>query len=136
RSLERAAMMADLLAVTTGPDAPEGALDLAIEFGDSIMIHRQRYAVTTPRSSVIDMLALDPQNPRAISFQLTSIRHRVDDLVAQRNPTQITEFERHILDLDTQVTLHRVETLDSAALRALHGAILALSPALHDAYLL
>lgn len=136
RSLERAAMMADLLAMTTGPDAPDGALDLAIEFGDSIMIHRQRYAVTTTRSSVIDMLALDPQNPRAISFQLSSIRHRVDDLVAQRHPAQITDFERHILDLDTQVTLHRVETLDSAALRALHGDILALSPALHDAYLL
>jgi uncharacterized circularly permuted ATP-grasp superfamily protein/uncharacterized alpha-E superfamily protein len=136
RSLERAAMMADLLAETTGPDAPEGALDLAIEFGDSIMIHRQRYAVTTTRSSVIDMLALDPQNPRAISFQLSAIRQRVDDLVAGRSPAQISDFERRILDLDTQVTLHRVETLDSPALRALHGDILALSPALHDAYLL
>lgn len=136
RSLERASMMADLLAVTTGPQSPEGALDLAIEFGDSIMIHRQRYAVTTTRGSVIDMLALDPQNPRAISFHLTSIRKRVDDLVAGRSATQISDFERRILDLDTQVTLHRVETLDTDALRALHAQILALSPALHDAYLL
>jgi uncharacterized alpha-E superfamily protein len=136
RSLERAAMMADLLAVTTGPDAPDGALDLAIEFGDSIMIHRQRYAVTSTRSSVIDMLALDPQNPRAIRFHLMAIRNRVDDLAAHRPETQITEFERRVLELDTRVALHQVETLDSAALRTLHGDTLALSTALHDAFLL
>jgi uncharacterized circularly permuted ATP-grasp superfamily protein/uncharacterized alpha-E superfamily protein len=136
RSLERAAMMADLLAETTGPDAPDGALDLAIEFGDSIMIHRQRYAVTTTRSSVLDMLALDPQNPRAIRFHLSAIRQRVDDLAAHRAAAQITDFERHVLELDTRVALHRVDTLDTAALRALHGDILALSTALHDAFLL
>ncbi|MGR3527653.1 MAG: circularly permuted type 2 ATP-grasp protein [Paracoccaceae bacterium] len=136
RSLERAAMMADLLAVTTAPKAPDGALDLAIEFGDSIMIHRQRYAVTTTRSSVIDMLALDPQNPRSIRFHLMAIRNRVDDLAAHRPEAQITEFERRVLELDTRVALHTVETLDSEALKTLHGDILALSTALHDAFLL
>ncbi|MDP5347796.1 MAG: alpha-E domain-containing protein, partial [Paracoccaceae bacterium] len=136
RSLERAAMLADLLAVTAEPDAPEGALDLAIEFGDSIMIHRQRYAVTTTRNSVIDMLALDPQNPRAIRFQLIAIRHRLEELAAHRPETGMSEFERRVLELDTRVALFTVETLDGTALRALHGDLLALSTALHDAFLL
>jgi len=48
----------------------------------------------------------------------------VDDLVAARSPAQISDFQRRILDLDTKVTLHRVETLDSPALRALHDAYL------------
>ena len=136
RSLERAAMLADLLAVTAEPDAPEGALDLAIEIGDSTMIHRQRYAVTTTRNSVIDMLALDPQNPRSIRFQLIAIRHRVEELAAHRPESGMTEFERRVLELDTRVALFRVETLDGTALRALHGDLLALSTALHDAFLL
>ena len=136
RSLERAAMLADLLAVTAEPDAPEGALDLAIEIGDSTMIHRQRYAVTTTRNSVIDMLALDPQNPRSIRFQLIAIRHRVEELAAHRPESGMTEFERRVLELDTRVALFRVETLDGTALRALHGELLALSTALHDAFLL
>ena len=135
RSLERAAMMADLLAVATGPDAPEGALDLAIEIGDSIMIHRQRYAVTTTRSSVVDMLALDPQNPRSIRFHLMSIRHRVEDLATARPNPQLSDFERQVLELDTRVAVHSVETLDSTALIALRGDILGLSTALHDAHL-
>jgi uncharacterized circularly permuted ATP-grasp superfamily protein/uncharacterized alpha-E superfamily protein len=136
RSLERAAMLADLLAVTAEPDAPEGALDLVIEIGDSIMIHRQRYAVTTTRNSVIDMLALDPQNPRSIRFQLIAIRHRVQELAAHRPGSDMTEFERRVLELDTRLALFRVETLDGTALRALHGDLLALSTALHDAFLL
>ena len=136
RSLERAAMLADVLAVTIAQDAPEGALDLAIEIGDSIMIHRQRFAVTTTRNSVIDMLALDPQNPRSIRFQLMSIRNRVEDLSAHRPGAVMSDFERRVLELDTRVALHRVETIDAQALRALHGDVLSLSQALHDAFLL
>lgn len=135
RSLERAAAMADLLAVTTASDAPVGATDLAIEIGDSIMIHRQRYAVTTTRKSVVDMMALDPQNPRAIRFHLQSIRKRVNDLTASRQGDQLTDFERAVLEVETQVTLHSVETLDPTALRKLHGDILGLSVALQNAHM-
>ncbi|MFU8882611.1 MAG: circularly permuted type 2 ATP-grasp protein [Rhodobacterales bacterium] len=135
RSLERAAMMADLLAVVIADDAPDGATDLAIEIGDSTMIHRQRYAVTTTRNTAIDMLALDPQNPRSIRFHLRSIRRRVEDLTAARPGEQMTDFERAVLDVETRVALHAVETLDSAALQKLHGDILGLSTALQHAHL-
>ncbi len=134
RSLERAAMMTDLLAVTTAPSAPVGATDLVIEIGDSIMIHRQRYAVTTTRNSVLDMLALDPQNPRAVRFHLRSIRKRVDDLTAAGRGAQLTDFERAVLDVETQVALHSVETLDDTALSKLHRDILGLSVALQNAH--
>lgn len=136
RSLERAAMMADMLACTTAPKAPEGALDLAIEIGDSMMIHRQRYAVTTTRASVIDMLALDPMNPRSIRFHLMAIRKRVDHLAAQRPTALLTEFDRKVLELDTRVALFTPETLDATALETLHDDLLALSIVLHDTFLL
>ena len=41
-SLERAANMAMILAALAEPDAPDGALDLLLEIGDSIMSHRAR----------------------------------------------------------------------------------------------
>ena len=49
RSLERAIAMAGALAWLADPEAPDGALDLALEIGDSVMSHRRRYAVTTSR---------------------------------------------------------------------------------------
>ena len=49
RSLERAMMMASALAHFCEPSAPDGSLDLVVEFGDSEMSYRQRYAVATGR---------------------------------------------------------------------------------------
>jgi len=42
RHLERGLHMARLLGHFSGPDAPDGALDMLIEIGDSVMTHRRR----------------------------------------------------------------------------------------------
>lgn len=135
RSLERAAMMTELLAAMADPDAPQGGLDLAIEVGDSTMVHRQRYAVLTSRETVIDLLALDEFNPRSVRFQLGVIGKQVQNLSAGRAPGQMTAFERKVLALDTGLALHTVQTLDTAALKAIHADILDLSNALISAFL-
>jgi uncharacterized alpha-E superfamily protein len=135
RSLERAATMADLLATLTEATAPPGALDLAIEIGDSTITHRQRYAVTSSRESVVDLLALDAQNPRAILFHLTELRDQADQLT-EGPKGHLTEFARRVLAVHTRAALHAPQTLDPAALRALRGDILDLSGVLSEAYLL
>ena len=135
RSLERAAMMADLLANAADPDAPPGGLDLAIEIGDSTMVHRQRYALVTSRETVVDLLALDDQNPRAILFHLDMIRRRVADLSVGRDNSQMSDFDHKVLALHTTVTLQTPQSLDSAGLRAVHSDILDLSGALYAAFL-
>jgi uncharacterized circularly permuted ATP-grasp superfamily protein/uncharacterized alpha-E superfamily protein len=131
RSLERAAMTTDLLASI---EDHAGALDLAIEVGDSIMIHRQRYSVFTSRESVIDLLALDESNPRSVHFHLNVIRKRVDALTNAPSG-QMTEFQRSVLAAQSGLALQSVETLDASALQALHGQILNLSMALNSAFM-
>ena len=135
RSLERAAMMTEVLATMADPDAPEGALEVAIEVGDSIMMHRQRYSVITSRDSVVDLLALDLSNPRSVLFHLDILRARVDHLTRNQPPGQLNTLQRHVLSLHTSFALHSVRSLDTAALWAAHGEILALSGHLHDAFL-
>ena len=133
RSLERAAMMADLLAAVADDNAPGGGLDLAIEVGDSIMVHRQRYFVITSRETVIDLLALDGQNPRSVQFHLDVIAKHVADLTGGHGPK--TPVERQVLAAQTAVALHAAQTLDSLALRKIHSDILDLSGALNGAFL-
>jgi uncharacterized circularly permuted ATP-grasp superfamily protein/uncharacterized alpha-E superfamily protein len=135
RSLERAAMMADLLAVFADKNAPDGGLDLAIEVGDSIMVHRQRYAVLTSRDSVIDLLGLDASNPRSIHFQLDMIRQRAADLAANRPQGQMSDFDRHVLELQTAIAVHSVRSLDTKALLHLKSQTLDLSTALNAAFM-
>ena len=135
RSLERASMMTDLLAAATAPGAPAGGLDLAIEIGDSTMVHRQRYAVVTSRETVIDLLALDEMNPRSVRFQLDSLRARLDDLAHLRPGGAMLDVERRVLELQTAMTVHSVASLDTKALHEIYAGLLDLSPALSAAYL-
>ena len=135
RSLERASMMTELLAAVADPGAPPGGLDLAIEIGDSTMVHRQRYAVVSSRETVIDLLALDEMNPRSVRFHLDVMRARLDDLGHLRPGGAMLEVERRVLALQTAMTMHTVDSLDTAALEAIHAGLLDLSPALNAAYL-
>ena len=128
-------MMADLLATAADPDAPHSGLDLAIEIGDSTMVHRQRYALVTTRETVVDLLALDDQNPRAILFHLDVIRQRVADLSVGRDNSQMSDFDRKVLALHTAVTLQTPQSLDTEGLRGIHSDILELSGALYAAFL-
>jgi uncharacterized alpha-E superfamily protein len=135
RSLERAAMMADLLATLTAPGAPTGSLDLAIEIGDSAMTHRQRYAVMASHDSVVDLLALDPRNPRSILFHLTEIKEQADLIAEGSRIGHMSDLSRHVLAVQTRTALHSPETLTPEALGALRSDILALSDILSDSYL-
>ena len=135
RALERASMMTDLLAALADPGAPQGGLDLAIEIGDSTMVHRQRYAVVSSRETVIDLLALDEMNPRSVRFQLDGLRARLDDLAHLRPHDGGSPVETLVLDLQAMMIGHSVHSLDTQALKAIHADLLNLSPALGDAYL-
>jgi len=135
RSLERAAMMTDLLAEAADPAAPAGGLDLAIEIGDSTMVHRQRYAVLTSRETVIDLLALDEMNPRSVRFHLDVLQARLADLSHLRPAGPMLDVEAKVLALQTAMRVHSVHSLDTAALRAVQADILGLLPALSLAYL-
>lgn len=135
RSLERAAMMTDLLAEMAGPTPPLGGLDLTIEVGDSIMVHRQRYAVFTSRESVLDLLGLDETNPRSVRFHLDVIGQRVADLGLLRTPGQVEAFAQQVAAVQARMAAHTVQTLDTKSLLVAHGQILNLSMALHATFM-
>ncbi|URK87005.1 circularly permuted type 2 ATP-grasp protein [Rhizobium sp. RCAM05350] len=63
RYLERGLHMTRLLGHMSDEDAPDGAYDMLLEIGDSVMTHRRRYNVNTASLTVTDLLALDPAQP-------------------------------------------------------------------------
>ncbi len=135
RSLERAAAMTALLAGFAAPDAAEGGLDLAVEVGDSTMSHRSRYAIATTRATVVDLLALDTLNPRAIIFQLSEMRHHISLLPDAGTGGQLTELSRAMLKLHTALAAQTPEGLTQDVLNDLSRDIAAMSDLLTSAYL-
>ena len=135
RALERSIEMADLLAWLAAPGAPEGALDMAIEIGDSVMTHRRRYAVATTRETVIDLLALDAMNPRAILYQMTEIRDQTALLPRAEANGQLSRLSREVMRAHTELATQLAESLDTEALRAFGNRLLGLSDLLSETYL-
>lgn len=135
RSLERALAMAGALAGFADAGAPDGALDLAVEFGDSVMSHRRRYAVATTRETVVDLLALDTMNPRAILYHLGEMRAHVATLPGTVAHGQMSALSRALLTAETDLAVRAPETLDTAALLGLRARIAGLSDLLSATYL-
>ena len=135
RHIERAMTMAAVLAVLAEEGAPEGALDLAVEVGDSVMTHRRRFVVATTRETVIDLLALDPLNPRAIRFQLQGASEQVAALPDSAKPGAGEALRRAVAMAVQQLATERAETLGPDGLWALRGEIAEVSDRLSEAYL-
>lgn len=135
RMLERGMGIAGILAELTDPEAPPGALDLAIELGDSILTHRRRFTVAASRETVLDLLALDPMNPRSLRNQIDGMAEQIETLPGAGREGMLSPLARAMLRLQTEVATSLPETLDRAKLLSLRGEMGALSDLLTETYL-
>ena len=135
RALERADALTAILAGFAGEEAPQGGLDVALELGDATMTHRRRYPVEAARDSVVDLLALDPNNPRAVLFQLTEMQELSLHLPGRAAPGRPTALTRAILPLETRLRTGTAEAIGGKALRRLRTDLAALSNLLSSLYL-
>ncbi|WP_420394675.1 circularly permuted type 2 ATP-grasp protein [Acuticoccus sp.] len=135
RALERAMSLAGTLAAFADPRAPAGALELALEVTDSAMSHRRRYATGTSRATVVDLLALDPLNPRSIVHQMDEVEVHVATLPGAEPHRPLTPLQRAVTGTRTRVALATPDSLDGQALAALSDDLAAISDHLTAAYL-
>ena len=130
RSLERADNFANLLAAFADLGAPPGGFDLAVEVGDSVLTHRRRYAMETNRNTVIDLLALDPDNPRSIRFQIEQARREVEHLLTEEERIQATPLTRALILLETELTVASPDEIHTGRLTAMRDDIANIASAL------
>ena len=123
RSLERAIGMADLLATFGEWTGPHGGFELCVEVGDSVMTHRRRYSVTASRDTVVDLLALDPLNPRSIAFHIDEIRDQVSLLPGANVNGQLSDLSRAVLRIHAALSVHTPQSLDHLELVELEKTI-------------
>jgi len=135
RAVERAWATSNFLVAFTDEDGPDGALDLVLEAGDSVMTHRRRYAVETTRDTVIDLLVLDNLNPRSVLYQLSAIDEHLDFLPHAEDSTGMTDFRRQVLKLKTDLTIASAEEITSERLGEIAATTASLSGLLAQAYL-
>ncbi|MFV0359787.1 circularly permuted type 2 ATP-grasp protein [Tropicimonas sp.] len=135
RAIERALNMCWLLAAFASPAAPEGAPDLVLDIGDSVMTHHRRYTIPASCESVTDLLALDELNPRAILCQLNLIEGHLANLPGSGRHRQLSPLGRSVLRARADLALQTPDTLDTQRLRQLAADLALISEQLTLAYL-
>ncbi|RUT34902.1 hypothetical protein EMQ25_02805 [Arsenicitalea aurantiaca] len=134
RRLERGMQLCGITARLTGPDAPDGALDMLLEIADSVMTHRRRYAVSAGRLSYIDLLVLDPLNPRSVLFQINDLREQIEKLPGGVLDGQLSTAARAVLQLQTELTIADPDDITPDRLIALQDEIGRLAGLVASAY--
>jgi uncharacterized circularly permuted ATP-grasp superfamily protein/uncharacterized alpha-E superfamily protein len=134
RRLERGIHVAGVLALLSRKNAPDGALDMMLEIGDSVMTHRRQYTVQSGRRTVIDLLALDPLNPRSVLFQLERLKEEIGLLPGVGSGGTLSPAGKEILRLHTSLAIREAPDLDPKALTTLGNEIAGLYTVLAKAY--
>jgi uncharacterized circularly permuted ATP-grasp superfamily protein/uncharacterized alpha-E superfamily protein len=119
RRIERAIQIAELLALLGEPDAPDGLAQALLEIGDSVMTYRNRYGVQTDPLNVIELLALDPRNPRSVMFQLEALQSQFNQLPAKFSPPGSGILRKQIQRLHAGMSLYEPDALTADELRRL-----------------
>ncbi|GAA3874288.1 circularly permuted type 2 ATP-grasp protein [Celeribacter arenosi] len=133
-AIERSGQMARLLSVFGEKTGPVGGYDLAVEVGDSVMTHRRRYSVATNRNTVIDLLALDGDNPRSLLFQVDRIKQAEERLSRGQVNRPLGDAARKILALRTALAVARPSNLTAARLDEIHQELIEISNAVSQQY--
>lgn len=134
-SLERAANMCDVLAACLTNKAPTGALDFALEIGDSVVSHRSLFQIAANTASVVDLLALDVHNPRAVRYHISRTKDHIANLPHENTGSGMTLVARRVLTLETHLATSDPADISVAALGQIKRDIWGISDALSASYL-
>ena len=134
RRLERGIQIAGIVAWMTRKEAPEGSLDMLLEVADSVMTHRRRYAVSAGTNSYIDLLVLDPLNPRSVQFQIKELREQIERLPGGLEDGHLSTVAKAALQIHTELRVSEPEEVTTRKLNRLAVEIGNLAVLIADAY--
>jgi uncharacterized circularly permuted ATP-grasp superfamily protein/uncharacterized alpha-E superfamily protein len=134
RRLERGIQLAGVVSWCTRKAAPDGAHDMLLEICDSVMTHRRRYAVSAGPLSYVDLLVLDPLNPRSVRFQISELREQIERLPGSDEDGHLSAAFKHALQLHTDLRVAEPSDMTTAKLNRLGIEIGNLAGLLADAY--
>ena len=136
RRLERALNTARLARQFAGEQSEVDDLSALLDLCDSQIVYRSRYLTGPMRVPVLDLVLLDPHNPRSLKFQIARIAEHLAEL-----PALVEDGVPERPLRDTSAMLAELRSLEAEGvtgkvLQGLEVRLLALSDALSQRYFL
>ena len=136
RRLERSMAIVRAARTFGLPGASLDDLSTLLDLADSQISYRQRYLTGLARIPVVDLVALDPGNPRALAFQVERIWEHLCALPVLDDDGMAEEQQAEANELKAMVSVARAATLDARLLGEVDQRLGRLSDAIARRYFL
>lgn len=141
RRLERGLLLVNLLRATlVFPPEPRHAVllnDMVLAFAESLSVYRSQPASRRDARGLLDLLLLEPDNPRALIYQLDRLLEHVEQLPRLGCENRLPEHTRHLEEGRSRLRLAVVDDWippRDGMRKALDAALVAQQRALTSAY--
>ncbi len=136
RRVERAVATVAALRMLGHAEATSDDLSALLDLADSQISYRQRYLTGIARVPVIDLIALDPGNPRGIAFQVAAISTHLEALPRLSDDGLAEPQQAIARELAAMVATAHAASFDRDQLYAIGNKLAALSEAVARRYFL
>jgi uncharacterized alpha-E superfamily protein len=112
----------------------DDALDVLLELADSQITYRMRYVMVAAAAPVIDLVVLDPNNPRSVAYQLARIGAHLAALPQRTDDGRLSPPEQIATALVAQVRTANAAALDGTTLFAAEETLMKLADVIASTY--
>jgi uncharacterized circularly permuted ATP-grasp superfamily protein/uncharacterized alpha-E superfamily protein len=116
--------------------APSDALDALLDLTDSQITYRSRYLLGASLQPVLDLVMLDPYNPRSVAFQIDRLDTEIRDLPSLTEDGMLEAPRRLILKLAAECRTAEAARLDRTSILLFEQLLMGVSSAIADRYFL
>ncbi|MEN5083276.1 circularly permuted type 2 ATP-grasp protein [Bosea sp. TWI1241] len=116
--------------------APDNCLDALLDLTDSQITYRSRYMVGVELQPVLDLVMLDPYNPRSVGFQIERLHAELAALPSLSDNGMLEEPQRLAVRLSAEVRTAEAARLDRASILLFEQLLMGLSNAVAERYFL
>ncbi len=117
-------------------NAPSDALDALLDLTDSQITYRSRYLLGASLQPVLDLVMLDPYNPRSVAFQIDRLDTEIRDLPWLTEDGMLEAPRRLILKLAAECRTAEAARLDRNGILLFEQLLMGVSNAIADRYFL
>jgi uncharacterized circularly permuted ATP-grasp superfamily protein/uncharacterized alpha-E superfamily protein len=116
--------------------APADSLDALLDLTDSQITYRSRYLLGASLQPVLDLVMLDPYNPRSVAFQIDRLDTEIRDLPSLTEDGMLEAPRRLILKLAAECRTAEAARLDRTSILLFEQLLMGVSSAIADRYFL
>jgi uncharacterized circularly permuted ATP-grasp superfamily protein/uncharacterized alpha-E superfamily protein len=135
RRIERALLTCRLVRAFAEKGAPDGGLDVLLDLADSQISYRQRYVMIAALAPVIDLVMLDPNNPRSVIFQLDRIETHLGALPRRNSTGRLSPVQQIAASIATGLRTADASKITDSLIMEIENSLMKLSEAISSTYL-